>query len=41
MTFTFTFPELALVIDNKLLHAGIYVMNLHFGNWTDTNDYKI
>jgi hypothetical protein len=34
---TFMFPELALVIDNRLLHVGIYVMNRHSGNWTDTS----
>jgi hypothetical protein len=37
MTVTFTFRELALVIDNKLLHIGSYVMNRHFRNWMDTN----
>jgi hypothetical protein len=36
MTVTFTFAELALVIDNTLLRAGIYVMNRRFANWTDT-----
>jgi hypothetical protein len=37
VTVTFTFPELALLIDTKLLHVGISVMNRQFGNWIDTN----
>jgi len=39
MTVTITFVELAPVIDNTLLHVGIYVMNRQFGKWTHT-DYS-
>jgi hypothetical protein len=35
MTATFTFLEIALVIDTRLLHVGICILNGHFCHWTD------
>jgi hypothetical protein len=35
MAITFRFTNLAVVIDNKILQACIYVMNTLFGDYTD------